>query len=172
MKATELMREQINASHEIVEGTVADLTPELCDNIPGGKAHPIGALYAHIVISEDFIVNMMLRGQTPLLMGEWAGKTGASEPPPAPGGDTFGWANRVKLDLGQARKYAQAVYANTLSYVDTLSESDLDKEVDIPGFGKHSLAYFLGIGALIHPANHVGEISALKGVQGATGYPF
>ena len=42
----------------------------------------------------------------------------------------------------------------------------------MPGIGKNSRAYFLGIGALIYPANHVGEISALKGVQGAKGYPF
>ena len=57
MNAIEAMRTQINASHQIVEGTVADLTPELCDNLPGGKAHPIGATYAHIALSEDFIVN-------------------------------------------------------------------------------------------------------------------
>lgn len=171
MNAVEAMRIQINTSHQIVEGTVADLTPELCDHIPGGKAHPIGATYYHIVTAEDFIVNN-IRGQTPLMMGEWAGKTGVSEPPPAPGGDFFGWANRVKVDIGQARKYAEAVYANTNAYLDSLTDADLDKEIDAPGIGKNSLAYYLGIGALIHPANHVGEISALKGVQGATGYPF
>jgi hypothetical protein len=172
MNAIEAMRTQINASHQIVEGTVADLTPELCDNIPGGKAHPIGATYVHILISEDFIVNMMIRGQAPLVMGEWAGKTGASEPPPPPGGDMFAWANSVKVDIGQARKYAEAVYANTNAYLDSLTDADLDKELEIPGFGKNTLVYYLGIGALIHPANHVGEISALKGVQGAKGYPF
>lgn len=172
MDAIATLRTQINAAHQIVEGTIADCTREVLDHIPGGKAHPVGATYAHILMSEDFIVNMMLRGQTPLLMGEWAGKTGASEPPPPPGGDMFGWANRVRVDLDAARKYAQAVYANTNSYLDTLAESDLDRIVDIPGFGKEPLAFFLSIAAVIHPSNHVGEISALKGVQGMTGYPF
>jgi hypothetical protein len=172
MNAIELFRSQINASHGIVEGTVADLTPDLCDHLPGGRAHPIGATYAHILASEDIIVNMMIRGEQPMMMGEWAGKTGMSEPPPAPGGDVFGWANRVKVDLAQARQYAQAVYKNTDDYLSALSESDLEKEIDVPGFGKNSLAFYLGIAALIHPANHVGEISALKGVQGAKGYPF
>jgi hypothetical protein len=115
---------------------------------------------------------MMLRGSTPLLMGEWAGKTGASEPPPPPGGDTFGWANRVKVDLEATQKYAQAVYANTEAYVSSLSAEDLERIVDIPGFGKEPLAYFLSIAAVIHPSNHIGEVSALKGVQGAKGYPF
>lgn len=78
----------------------------------------------------------------------------------------------MKLDIGQAREYAKAVYKATDDYLGTLSPEDLDDEIDVPGIGKSSRAYFLGIGALIHPANHVGEISALKGVQGAKGYPF
>ena len=172
MNAIELMRNQINASHEIVEGTVADLTQEMCDHGVEGKAHPIGATYSHILTSEDFIVNMMIRGQQPLMMGDWAGKTGASEPPPGPTGDVYGWATRVSVDLPQAREYAKAVYQNTDDYVASLTPEDLDREMEIPGFGKNSLAYYIGIAALIHPANHVGEISALKGIQGAKGYPF
>lgn len=78
----------------------------------------------------------------------------------------------MKLDIGQAREYAKAVYKATDDYLGTLSVEDLDDEIDVPGIGKNSRAYFLGIGALIHLANHVGEISALKGVQGAKGYPF
>ena len=70
MNAIELFRTQINASHEIVEGTVADLTQELCDHQPEGTAHPIGACYAHLLTTEDFIVNMVLRGKQPLMMGE------------------------------------------------------------------------------------------------------
>ena len=85
MNAIDLMRNQIKVSHGIVDGTTADLTQELCDHKPGGNAHPIGAAYIHILTAEDFIVNMMLRGQPPLAAGEWAGKTGASEPPPARG---------------------------------------------------------------------------------------
>lgn len=83
MNAIELFRVQINASHEIVEGTVADLTQELSDHQPDGTAHP-RACYAHLLTTEDFIVNMVLRGQQPLMMGEFAGKSGMSAPPPGP----------------------------------------------------------------------------------------
>lgn len=172
MNGIEVLRNQIKASHDIVEGTAVDLTDEMCHHLPGGMAHPIGSTYVHIATAEDFIINMMVRGQQPLLMGDWAGKTGASEPPPDPTGDVLGWHNRVKVDLNQAREYAQAVYKNTDEYLSTLSDSDLDREIEVPGFGKNALAYYIGIGALIHPANHVGEISALKGIQGAKGYPF
>lgn len=172
MNAVELFRNQINASHQIVEDTIADCTSEMCDHQVEGKAHPIGATYAHLVSAEDVIVNMLVRGTQPLMMGEWAGKTGMSTPPPPPGGDAYAWATSVKVDLEQAREYAQAVYKNTNDYLDTLSDADLDREMDVPGFGKHPMAFFLGIGALIHPANHIGEISALKGIQGEKGYPF
>jgi hypothetical protein len=35
-----------------------------------------------------------------------------------------------------------------------------------------SLGSFISFIALVHTSNHVGEISALKGIQGAKGYPF
>ena len=172
MDVNSLLKQQIEMAHGIVEGTAADLTQEMCDNIPGGKAHPIGATYAHIVMSEDFIVNMIIRGSTPLAMSSHAGKTGASEPPPMPGGDTFAWANRVKVDMGQAREYAQAVYKNTLDYVDSLAPSELEREIDVPGFGKNPLSYYVSIATIVHPSNHIGEVSAMKGILGARGYPF
>ncbi len=172
MNAIELFCSQIAASREIVQGTVADLTQELCDHRPEGTANPIGACYAHLLTSEDFIVNMILRGRQPLMMGEWAGKSGMSAPPPGPGGDHHAWATSVKLDIAQAREYAKAVYKATDDYLNSITPEDLDVEIEVPGLGKHPRAYFLGVGALIHPANHVGEISALKGVQGAKGYPF
>ncbi len=173
MDAVSLLKTQIDFAHEVVEGTMANVDVDLCHKTPGGKAHPIGATYAHIALSEDFIVNMIICGQTPLVMGEWAGKAGISEPPPMPGSPgTFEWANRVKVDLDQVKKYAQAVYAATSAYVSSLKPEDLDRELDVPGFGKNSMAYYLNVGAVVHPSNHIGEVSAMKGIQGLQGYPF
>ena len=35
-----------------------------------------------------------------------------------------------------------------------------------------SLGAFITMTSVIHPSNHIGEISCLKGLQGAKGYPF
>lgn len=172
MNASETIRMQAKGAHDIVEGTMEGVTADECHKTPGGTAHPIGATYAHLVLSEDFIVNMLLRGSTPLVMGEWAGKAGISEPPPMPGGDLFGWANRVKVDLAQVRQYAQAVYKSTDEYIASLSDDAIGQMKDIPGFGNQPIGYFLSIACIIHPSNHVGEISAMKGIQGGKGYPF
>jgi hypothetical protein len=61
---------------------VADVTPVEAHWSPPGKAHPLGANYAHVVIGEDGVVNGMLKGEAPLFAATWAGKTGVSELPP------------------------------------------------------------------------------------------
>jgi hypothetical protein len=172
MDPVSMFKMQIETAHNILEGTVNGVDEKLCQKLPEGDAHPIGATYAHTVASEDFLITKALRGKTPLSMGEWAGKTGMSEPPPGPGGDLLAWAKKVQVDLGQARKYAQAVYANTSDYVGSLSTANLGEELEIPGFGKNSRAYFLNIIAVIHPSNHCGEMAAMKGMNGVKGYPF
>ena len=50
---------------------------------------------------------------------------------------------------------------------------DLDRELDLTsaGPGKMSLGAFITVTSVIHPSNHIGEISCLKGLQGRKGYP-
>src|SRR4030067_3398759 len=78
-----LLREQLKTVHEILEGTMADVTPEQAHWTPPGVALPIGATYAHVIVSEDGVGNGMLRGGAPLFAAAWAGKTGLSGLPPA-----------------------------------------------------------------------------------------
>jgi hypothetical protein len=174
MNAIDLLKSQIQMAHQFLNGTCADVTKEQADHVPGGSAHPIGATMAHIALAEDIVLNMMVRGAQPLLTGEWAGKAGISEPEPMDRSaeNLLAWANRVNVDLPQLQKYAEAVLSNTLSYVDSLSPDDLAREIEPPGFGKQTVGSMITLGAVVHPSNHCGEISALKGLQGAKGYPF
>ena len=172
MEAIPLLRQQIHETHEMLEGTMNDVTPEQAQWSPGGKATPLGAQYAHIIAGEDVFINMMVRGSQPLLMSSFAGKAGMSEPPPM--GDWGDWAGRLKVDLSALRQYAQAVYQNTTDYVASLQPEDLQREIDLSavGLGKQNLGWVLTAIAITHPASHCGEISCLKGLQGAKGYPF
>jgi hypothetical protein len=115
----------------------------------------------------------MFTGRQPLAMGPFAGKTGASEPHPA-GRDYSEWAGRVTVDMPQFAEYVDAVFKNTEDYVAGLTPDDLDKEIDLSaaGLGKMSLAAFISMTSVIHPSNHTGEISCMKGLQGGKGYPF
>jgi len=55
-----------------------------------------------------------------------------------------------------------------------LKESDLDRQVDISnlGFGVKPLAWVLTALVVSHTNAMIGELSCLKGLQGAKGYPF
>lgn len=175
MDTVSLLKASIEGADQILEGTMADVTQEQADWAPPGKAHPLGANYAHTILSEDMIVNGMLKGAAPLAMTAFAGKAGISELPPMPDqGPWDEWARRVTVDLSAARQYAQAVYANTTDYLNSLGASDLERSLDLSNFelGQQSVAWVLSNIVISHANTHCGEASCLKGLQGAKGYPF
>ena len=169
--AVEILRAQFKAAHDWLEGTVGEIGEELAHWKSDGNPSPIGAQYVHTVTTEDFFVNA-LQGKPPLMAGEFAGKVGINERQPA-GGEWAEWALSVKVDMKQARTYAQAVYANTNALFDSVDDDWVIEEVDMSqyGFGTEARAYALSI-ILLNTFSHTGEISALKGMQGEKGYPF
>ncbi len=178
-KAVSLLRAQYENAHEVLEGTMQDVTSDQAHWIPPGVANPLGATYAHILISEDGVLNGMLKGSGPLCVTSWADEIGLSELPPMPGPGVEGlppwdeWARRVKIDQAALRSYAQAVYAATDEYLASLTDDDLDSPLDLSGLGvgQQTLGWLLSL-MLSNVHWHTGEIACLKGLQGARGYPF
>ena len=175
MSKAEALQEQIATTRMVVDGTIADVTQDDCMKAVSGTAHPIGATYAHMVISEDFVLNMMVRGASPLMMSTFSGKTGVSEPPPMPGStadQVLAWANNVKVDLAAVKEYEKAVHAATDEYLAGASDEELSRKIAFGNMGDMPISSVLGLIVIVHPSNHIGEISALKGIFGAKGYPF
>ena len=99
---------------------MGELTPEQAHWIPPGKLSPIDALFAHVVIGEDMFLSRFVRQVPALCETSWAAKTGVGEPHPGnPPWDE--WAKRVQIDFGSLHEYAQAVYARTEEYLDSLT---------------------------------------------------
>jgi hypothetical protein len=177
--AISLLREQLQDARQLLEGTMADVTQREAQWSPPGLANPLGATYAHIVISEDGTVNGLLKGTAPLFAGNWAGKVGVSELPPmakpnSPGfPDWSSWSRRVKVDLAKMREYAKAVYSATEAYLASLTDDDLSRPISLAalGMGESTVGYVLTNGLLGNAFSHTGEISCLKGLQGKRGYP-
>jgi DinB superfamily len=126
---------------------------------------------AHLVYDEDMIVNGMLLGKAPLSATTFAGKTGISDPQFAIAPE---WPTKLRLNVTEFRAYQKAVFAVTDTYLASLKESDLDRELDMTsmGMGKQNVGWAFGMLIIGHANNLAGEISALKGVQGLKGYPF
>ncbi len=175
MDAISVLRIGFDGAHGILETTMQDVTPEQAHWAPPGVSNPLGANYAHTVLGEDMMIHGLLQGGAPLLATSWAGKIGVSEPPPAPDqGSWDKWARSVKVDLPAIREYAKAVYADTDQYLGSLGAAGLDKPLDLSMFhlGEQTVGFFLSGILLQHVNSHLGEISCLKGLQGARGYPF
>jgi hypothetical protein len=174
--ALQLIKDELKNAREVFEGTVADVTEEQLHKDPGGKALPLGSVYAHLIFSEDVIIHGMLQGKAALADSTWKEKTGTSEPMP-PMDEHWStannvWAKKVKIDLKQLREYAKAVYTETDAYVASLKDEDLEREIDLGAWGKQKIAYMMYGFIIGHTFSLAGEISALKGLQGAKGYPF
>lgn len=169
MDAITLLRDQAKAAHTFYDATAADVTQEMADWIPPGMAHKVGAEYAHLAVSEDTLVNALLKGGAPLFASEWAGKTGISEPQMY---NALDWSQRVKVDMAEARKYNAAVFAATDDYLASLKSEDLDRVLDISqfGMGRQTAAWILSHLIIGHVHDVTGEISCLKGLQGVKGY--
>jgi hypothetical protein len=157
-------------AHELLESTVGDVTPEQLHFAPPGRALPVGAAYAHVIFSEDILVQH-LKGEAPLF--ESGTPTGASEPHPNFTREDWNlypaWTQRVRFDLPTLRAYAQTVYANTDAWLATLTDADLEKP---DSFLQQDVGHMISRAIIAHADNLSGEISAIKGVQGLQGYPF
>jgi hypothetical protein len=172
-----LLRSIVADARNVLDGTIADVTQAQAEFAPPGIANPLGATYAHVVWSEDMVVQGMLRQLPPLFASTWAGRTGLSEPMPAPGpqwADYAAWTRRVKIDLQALRQYAAAVAAETDAWIATLGDADVDRPLDLSGvgFGHKTVGTAIALLVAHHLGTETGEIAVLKGIQGARGYPF
>lgn len=173
--ASQILLEQLKSAHSVLEQTMDGVTDEVAHFMPPGKANPIAGTYAHLVFSEDFFSQGLLQGKKPLYQTKFKGKTGASELQPVEWEKAYPkWLKEVTVDVTQFRTYAKAVFAESEAYVATLTDADLEKEVDLSamGMGKKKVHDFIANLMSSHANSIMGEISVLKGIQGLKGYPF
>lgn len=169
--AVNLLKGQFELAKGWLEGTMEGVTPEMSSHTPPQGPSPIGAQAAHVVTGMDALVIGGLGGKAPLMMSSHAESTGLSEPP-APG-EYAEWSRRVQVDLPQLHQYANAVFEGVNEVLDGMTDEQLETEVDMSAFGldNKTPAWVFNI-MLLNSFSHTGEISALKGLQGAEkGYP-
>jgi hypothetical protein len=180
MNVGTLLKLQLEDAHRTLEGTLSDIDEVDAHKEPGGRAFKVAANYGHVVFAEDQVINRMLRQQQPLYTTTWDGRTGFSEPMPSPLDLEPGawpeihdkWARALRVDLAQARRYAEAVQSDALGYLAAQSEADLEREMDLKVLPPMPQALVLTVFVIGHYYSLAGEMSAAKGVAGLKGYPF
>jgi len=178
MNTVELVQYSLGMALDILGQVCSDLTQEQADWMPPGIANPIGSMYWHTVSGADDVVCRWLRDQEPLRQrAGWDDKVLAvAVPEPQQGGpdsrDAYQeYMRKLRVRLPALHEYAQAVAADLQEWLETLNPADLERTIETP-IGSYTVAQVLELFVIWHINAHCGEISALKGCQGARGYPF
>lgn len=172
---TQILLEQLKAAHSNLEQTMEGVTDDVAHYMPAGKANPIAGTYAHVVFSEDVFIHMFLKKTPSLMDSTFKDNTGASALQPTDWEVAYPkWLREVKLDVKKFRTYAQAVYTESETYLESLTDADLEKDVDMSmfGMGSRKVSDFIANMISGHIYSIMGEVSVLKGIQGLKGYPF
>jgi hypothetical protein len=171
MDTIELLRYSLGTAFDILGQVAADLTQKQADWMPPGTAVAIGALYWHTIATTDQVVHGWGMGQAPLGQSAgWQDKVVVGESPQAEEGRPAGFSE-VKVNLAEMHAYAKAVADASQGWLSTLAPEELDRKIDTP-IGELNLAQTIDTFVIWHVNAHCGEIAALKGCQGARGYPF
>jgi hypothetical protein len=132
---------------------------------PASGCNSIGLIFFHVAKSEDFFIQGMLRQKPELFeTGKWYEKLNL---PKNEGGAhyTVDQVNAFPVpELKALMAYFEAVRANTLDYLKSLSPPDLERKITLPHFGEMSAAAIFSI-IVGHASGHVGEMSYLRGLQ-------
>ena len=66
MAALSILRQQFKECNEWLEATMAIVTSEHAHWKPAGSATPLGATYAHAIMTQDYVTNLAIKGGAPL----------------------------------------------------------------------------------------------------------
>jgi hypothetical protein len=131
---------------------------------PPGTCNEIAKTHVHALSSVDFFVNGLVGG------GElsWPAVAQAHGLPASP---LEIWKHEGAIPVAAINEYGQKVQQSALERVASMTDADLDREIETQFFGTKSVAWLLQL-AGNHAAGHAGDIAAVKGMQGLKGLPF
>ncbi|MDE2670334.1 MAG: DinB family protein [Chloroflexota bacterium] len=168
MDARELLRSQYAFSQDNLEAAIERCSPELLTKtIEGSLTNPIGATYAHTVITQDLVLVRGLMGQEPVYHTSGIGERVGFELPESPV-ISQDYTTGLSFELAPLREYAAAVRAAVDCYLESASDEDLLAEVPFGPNPRSKLSVFATLGVW-HVASHQGEIAALMGLEGEKG---
>lgn len=172
MNVQDAVRQQLSFWHATLSQVIADCDDDaLHRSIPHATITSIASIYAHVAFVEDAIVHPLLQGQPLLFDAHRREHKESVEFPGMPPAITADWARSVRMDRSSFQKYAASVFSATDSYLEGLSDAELDRKVS-GAFGEQTVAWVVVNILGTHAPQHAGEIAAVKGVLGLKGLPF
>lgn len=168
MDGRELLRSQYGFAQDNLEAAIERCSPELlAKTIEGSLTNPIGATYAHTVMTQDLVLVRGLMGQEPVYHASGIGERVGFELPESPV-ISQDYTTSLSFELEPLREYAATVRATVDGYLESASDEDLQTEIPF-GPTPRSKLWVFGTLGVWHVATHQGEIAALMGLEGEKG---
>ena len=164
MELKEYLRLELDGLERGTKRVTDTLTQDEIMWRPGCGCNSIGLILFHVARSEDFFINGALQNKPQLWeTGKWYKKLNIAENE-AGSHYTEEQVNAFPVpQLADMMAYYTAVRQQTLDHLKSLTAAAFDKKVKLQ-FGEFNVA---GVFSIIvgHTAQHVGEISYLRGLQ-------
>ncbi|HIE97324.1 MAG TPA: DinB family protein [Planctomycetes bacterium] len=153
MTTIDFIRRGITTSHMLTMGLIDDMEDAAFQQpTSSGGNHPMWVL-GHLAYSESNIVEHMIKGhENPLI--DWKSIFGSSSEPTTNADDYPAWAD--------VRAKADEVQKNTLAFVDSLTDADLDNPSKNCPPGREDFMGTVGACLLVltlHPVMHRGQVA-------------
>lgn len=160
---------QLSSLREQAVDTMKDTTDEQLNWAPPGTANSIKATFLHLVSCEDVYIQGVLQNK-PLVWetGGWGKRIGLENIP----GVGDGWAEiqSSPQTLTPLLEYDLAVRLATRDYLEKLDDEELNRIVKF--YDDEVPAAAVLVFLVTHSSGHLGEIAAIKGMQGVKGLPY
>lgn len=153
MTTLDYIRRGISAGYGLTMALIDDMAESpLQSPTSNGGNHPLWVL-GHLAYSESNIVEHIIKGnENPLI--EWKPVFGAASEPTVNPDDYPSWVD--------VRAKADEVRANTMAFLDTLTEADLETPTKNPPPGREDFFGTIGACLLVmtlHPTMHRGQVA-------------
>jgi hypothetical protein len=158
MNTVELLQYSLDTAFGIFSQVTADLTQEQIDWQPPGVVNTIGSIYSHILTYVDWFVQDLCIDQNPF-------------PESVEAAVKDHGMRHVQADLAALHENAGTVWKKAQGWLSSLTPADLEI-IRNTTVGELNQGQMMEIYIIWHINVHCGEIAALKGCQGAKGYPF
>lgn len=170
MYTLDFIRSSVAGVNDMVGIAMENLDDELINWQPGGTTNTIAQLLAHMITGHDLLINdrLVLGGGKTLHESGWAEKTGI----PLARRGIWDERDSWRLNLQAFSDYRLAVYAGTISLLDSYTEPDLDRKALWINGPERPVARLFQMIYINHALGHCGEISTIKGLRGLKGLPF
>ena len=132
---------------------------------PACGCNPIGLIIFHMTRSEDIHVQARMQDKPLIWVAEkWYEKLNIEESDTG-AHYTIDQVNAFPVpDFKNLLAYYNEVRTQTLTYLNSISSDTFDKIVTVPRFGERSIGRLFAM-VTGHAAQHIGEISYLRGIQ-------